>query len=828
MPALCITGLHQAFLDQLCARLVERGLRYAQPISGHSISNIPAWEASVLRRVENFTPRQGNPGRLWEQLAIDLFLANVEYDVWGWASVDSLRLIEFWSKLEDSIYFLLICEPAVATLKRAILSGDDSRVERDLEQWVTTHEAMLRFHLREPRRSLLINSTKTISLNKVEDYLSVASRTVDWVGRLNLYPNHHIDKLLRGDPSAVVKGGDMEWAPENHLLDHLCLRVLAEHPRASELQDELIASFPVDDSQSRSTECVSETNDKDTHASLLVKDYVRFSVSVLGSERKARAQAEEALRGEQALKVKTIAELDESRRARDAMTKARDDMSKAKDEATKARDVALAELDRERKARGQVVADLQSELRASESKLSDLVLKARESEERRKEAAEESELLLGQLHMVQEELERYFIQYQELQSRLSQLENSMARVMTQATGAFDCDSLVMNRVDGFDESELVIAKAVRGPGVYREKFEFNLHVAEGKISSIVLNKLAMDSAGFRWPIAVNDEKLTITASLSPETAKTQYSALSQLSSSDWDILTGMLRTMVMLIAQGKLQKSDRHFNAIRELFEWSQEFPHVVRFDSARITGQQSSASREVLALEFKTLGFGNRRVQKLNFQLQATPQPDGTLGLPSYLIFPRDCATQPFEVWMASANDAASNAVMAIPFEPNFRHRILWDRLSSGDRRFVKGLCEVLPYCFLMLSKQSDKATRSWTSWTELVQQMNQWLTVHPFDEVEASKPDEAAQASLASESLQTSESSTVEPGRINVLSVPAPSDNDSSIPNDLLSDTVVEDNASSPLPAGRKRGRVSASGNKAAKKSRNASPNVLLEAFQ
>jgi hypothetical protein len=205
-----------------------------------------------------------------------------------------------------------------------------------------------------------------------------------------------------------------------------------------------------------------------------------------------------------------------------------------------------------------------------------------------------------------------------------------------------------------------------------------------------------------------------------------------------------------------LERTERRLKSIQAFYTAWAELPPVVRFESIRLSGQQASQTREVLAIEISMVSFAQRRVRKLSFQLQATPQAGDTLGMSSYLIFPRETATQPFEVWIGTAKDASANDVMALPFEADGRNRALWRKLSSSDVQFIVSLCEVLPFAISMLSRQGARINRGWAGWIELAKQLRAWATIElsePVIEAPAAREDDNAMLAVEGESESFSE---------------------------------------------------------------------------
>ena len=155
---LCITGFDHPALNAVAATLFSAGLAEAKPVARDPSLDMHTWHARVVAKLQG----NGAPthiGRLWEQLAGDIFMANLDAPVWGWSTPHSAALLDFWLQFDPHLYFVLTCVTPLDALAHAIASPSDTRSpEVVLQQWLTAHQAMLRFHLRHPERSVLIGA----------------------------------------------------------------------------------------------------------------------------------------------------------------------------------------------------------------------------------------------------------------------------------------------------------------------------------------------------------------------------------------------------------------------------------------------------------------------------------------------------------------------------------------------------------------------------------------------------------------------------------------------------------------------------------------------
>lgn len=107
-----------------------------------------------------------NPGPVWNELALDLMLANTQHKLWGWADPQAIHLLDYWAGLEPGIRFVLV----YANPETAFAGPDSSQVgevsddllqadhERQCQQWIAFNHSLLHFYLRHPERSVLMHA----------------------------------------------------------------------------------------------------------------------------------------------------------------------------------------------------------------------------------------------------------------------------------------------------------------------------------------------------------------------------------------------------------------------------------------------------------------------------------------------------------------------------------------------------------------------------------------------------------------------------------------------------------------------------------------------
>lgn len=397
MTPICITGADAPALHHLAQALQGAGVAPAQPLQRDAALDLHVWHQRVCQ--SGALPVV--PSRLWEQVAIDLLLSNIDQPVWSWANARSIDALDFWAQLDTNIRFVLLCQTpqqAVAELFAAN-TGTEADEAHQLALWQQRHQALLRFHLRHPERSVLVWADQA----RQAPHVLAAHVAQQW--------------QLPLQPDAVI--ATAQPLPHNAVQLQLAAQLVARHPQHQELERELHASVqPL---------LAAEANPAQGQpaaptAQLLVQHYLQLAdrsaeqaalqqkqqeadnllqelhrVQELLAQQLEQYQAEQAAKSEAIHQRNLIAQAHKDAQAQlDAATRAQQAEAAAKAALQKTQADQQAKLDALTQTHTKTVADLQ-------------------------EAQQEGELLLQQLHQVQEELEKYYLNHQAAQAEVQQL-----------------------------------------------------------------------------------------------------------------------------------------------------------------------------------------------------------------------------------------------------------------------------------------------------------------------------------------------------------------------------------------------------------------------
>jgi hypothetical protein len=101
------------------------------------------------------------PGKLWSEMAVDLFMANINQPTWGWADHQSAPFVDFWADFDPQVRFVFCYESPEAYLSAAmaeVARPDVAGVDRILAEWSRWNSFLLAQFQQHRARSLLVNT----------------------------------------------------------------------------------------------------------------------------------------------------------------------------------------------------------------------------------------------------------------------------------------------------------------------------------------------------------------------------------------------------------------------------------------------------------------------------------------------------------------------------------------------------------------------------------------------------------------------------------------------------------------------------------------------
>ena len=384
MKKIIITGHPQSGLEQIESLLLSAGMAAALPsqdkqLTAQEITTILCKAHGVVPLAQiqgDQTLAQIEVAPVWQGMVLDLMLANLQHPLWGWADPHSIQLLEYWKAQDPQVVFVLVYDAPHTALTRLSLEDAAAPAEvlqQRLQTWVAYNSALLQFYLRNPQRCVLVHASEAEP--SAQRYVQLINSRID--APLQLSTPDQEPQLLHPTDSATNEKSAVTAAPAAPELTQpvqnftnsqqaymLLAQLLETYPQAQTLYEELQAAATL---PRNNPQMLGWNGDAQSRFAAW-QEFVQLHQLSRASHAELLKKQEQFTQAQQALEA---------------------DFSKIK---------AL--------------------LAAEQSRKNELQVLLQQSSQKHQESTEENELLLTQLHQVQEELERHYLDGQKLKQSL--------------------------------------------------------------------------------------------------------------------------------------------------------------------------------------------------------------------------------------------------------------------------------------------------------------------------------------------------------------------------------------------------------------------------
>ena len=583
MTPICITGSAH-WLPSVLGALQPLGLAPAKPLDRDPNTTLHSWHQRVV------AAGQAQPSRVWQQLAADLLLANIDSPQWAWADENSLHLLDFWAGFDPAVRFVLLAESPAQSLLRQRHLGNTAQL---LGQWAHKHHTLLRFALRHPERCLLVWGQQA-----QQDPQALAQKMAQrWALALSAKPQVPSDAP---EPCPLAE----------HLAAHLC----QQQPSVQQLLADLQACV-------EPLGLLPSAPNADPIA--LLSRYQHLSDRSAEAEQLAALQA--SLKAAQAKAADTDKALAAAKASAQAEhSKAQADLNKAQSD-LKASKAQLNTALEQAKASAAHAAQLSKDLQAKDSAYQALVQQHAQAQAQHKEAQEEADTLLLQLHETQEELESYCIQNDELQTQLkafASLQQRWRQLFAAHPHLFATEGLSLSADATNPQRYQCHIQGLDMAGRHFDQLQLAVHIdADGSATLELPRSADTDTPLLRWPADVPaGSSIDLNPSVGPHTPPQRVARYMQLSTSDWQLASTLPRLLQAAVhnnagnlppdQQASLQLAlQRHEQALAP-------FKRMLRFDQAVLT---QLASADQLHLQLGNASHDGISTAELGLTLHTT-----------------------------------------------------------------------------------------------------------------------------------------------------------------------------------------------------------------
>jgi hypothetical protein len=656
MKALCITGADNSTLEAIAAPFYKAGMQPPKSLKREKEVSFARWHQQVGDTLAKKQPI----GKLWENLASDLLLVNLESELWGWYEEQSVKALDFWADLEPSIHFLLVCTRPEDELCQKISQTEGSvDAEAFIKEWHQRHKKLLQFYLKHPQRCLLIDAQDALQhLNKqlllahdhwqlpldqetaeqqvetpAESAQAQENAQEQTSGIVSLVAREALKKVsiditdfytelraaqypLNGlEESEATTRKLFDWLRED--IDLTALNQLLTEYRALQQQATLASKLPMLENQSQNIRQQLEEGKQENKLLLLQLQQVK-------EELQFYFQKNQTLQAEL------------------------EDTAKQKEDALHQNHLNFV---------AKEDALHQNHLNVEAKKAAEL--KVEEIRHQLDEGKQENELLLLQLHQVQEELETYFVQNQNLNKKQQELQTALQEAAKQKENALHQNHLNAEAKKAAQEQVAAITQEY-------ESLLKELHKTQ-----------------------VNLEKSTQENHQLSRMVKQLQSANEQYKQS-W---------------AGRLVKAPA---PEKELV-----------YQDLELTHEQVNSDYEHLLINLKNPAFGAATASQWSFCLSCAAVKPGAFGQQPKLELPEQKEQLLHKWFEESVSEHGPKLELRFAL-PGSMDTSVWKQIEQHDQKLIRSLIEQLPQILGELKQKGTPISRSWEDWERLASDMN------------------------------------------------------------------------------------------------------------
>lgn len=384
---------------------------------------------------------------MWQSLVLDLVLGNMEQPLWAWLDPQAVHLLDFWQQQSEHTVFMLVYDDLHNIYQQCLQSGADASPESinaKVQSWVAYNEALLQFHLRNPERSFLVHAKQVAQ--SAQSYVQQINQRV--AAPLELAAGHSAASEEPVDtaeqPISQLASTELQTQPSattqpstDGLANWLIEQLVHTQADALQLYEEMqaAANLPLTN-VAMSAPAADAAALQQAWASFVAAQlqYRSNCQQVQNLQHQLQAQTQtmaEAAKQEQGALQTQLKSAEENALLLEQLHKVQEELEKlylqGKEDkknlenltaqVKKLQEQLSAEQQTNKKDKDQLAAE-QKKIKAHQEQLAKTPSNQK-TDASVTELKEENDLLLKQLHIVQEELERYFLESQKYKKHSS-------------------------------------------------------------------------------------------------------------------------------------------------------------------------------------------------------------------------------------------------------------------------------------------------------------------------------------------------------------------------------------------------------------------------
>ncbi|MDH3001387.1 hypothetical protein A1D23_12770 [Chelonobacter oris] len=200
-------------------------------------------EQQASNFLEEYSARQLTVNPMWNGLAMDLMLSNMEQEFWGWADPKAVHLLNYWSEIDPLIHFVFVYDKPQSVLvhnDNKTNKLDEKTLADLLGDWEEYNKDILHFFHRNKNRCVLINGEQMIVAAE-EALIQVKDRIEAPWKELNENDIQE-SQLVDTEIVELEKSSEIDSGKQPTVSDFIALSLIKSKPETLSLYEELQAS----------------------------------------------------------------------------------------------------------------------------------------------------------------------------------------------------------------------------------------------------------------------------------------------------------------------------------------------------------------------------------------------------------------------------------------------------------------------------------------------------------------------------------------------------------------------------------------------------------
>ena len=363
-------------------------------------------------------------------------------------------------------------------------------------------------------------------------------------------------------------------------------------------------------------------------------------------------------------------------------------------------------------------------LQSTRSELNQFRLKLSNLEIQQTETTEENELLLLQLHQVQEELEHYFLQYQDLKPQSKTTQQRLDRVLADNPNYFSYDKIEFEPVSGNAERLHWKINGLFGAGRYWESCQLDTFVEKGIAGFVFKKERDGTSPLMVWPKTRNDQSEVICIPTgTPDNVQQRAELLKTLSTSDWRLVRLLPEVLGKALKQNPSVEAANDRELLQALHKTNdilqKHIPPRLRFDKIELINTLTRPGYENLSFRLSHLSYAKRLYPEFEFRLGCANVLGNRFGSDPKLEFPLLNGKPQFESWFAESEDEFGPKLEIRFALPDAMDLKVWNMIKSPDQKLISNIVSLLKELIEKSLSESKQITRSYREWVLMAEDL-------------------------------------------------------------------------------------------------------------